>query len=90
MGDLQLSSAVSAVVSAFHSAVEIVQNIRKKSNRFIKSEKTVKEKVLQEALETAEYQISERYSCHFRDVGDQFAVGDGKNFTGGVYGGRCC
>lgn len=77
MGDVQLSSAVSAVVSAFHSAVENVQNIRKKSNRFIRSEKTVKEKLLQETLETAEYQISERYSQHFREVGEQFAVGDG-------------
>lgn len=77
MGDLQLSSAVSAVVSAFHSAVENVQNIRKKSNRFIKNEKTVKEKLLQETLETAEYQISQRYSQHFQEVGEQFAIGDG-------------
>jgi len=78
MGDLQLSSTVSAVVSAFHSAVENVQNIRKKSNRFIKNERTVKEKMLQETLETAEYQISQRYSQHLRDVGEQFAAGDGK------------
>lgn len=77
MGDVQLSSAVSAVVSAFHSAVENVQNIRKKSNRFIKNEKTIKEKLLQDTLETAEHQISQRYSQHFRDVGDQFAIGDG-------------
>lgn len=75
--ELPLSSAVSAVVSAFRSAAENVQNIRKKSNRFIKKEKTVVHALLQGILEDAAERISLRYSQHSRVVGEEFAVGDG-------------
>jgi hypothetical protein len=76
-GHLETGAAVSAVVSAFHAGADIVQQIRKRSKRK-KGEQFVKEKLLQESLETGEKQISERYSAHFAELGLRFKVGDGK------------
>jgi hypothetical protein len=73
---LETVAAVSAVVSAFHGGADLVKQIRKRSKKR-KGEQFVKEKLLQEALESGEMQISQRYTTHFDEMGPQFRVGDG-------------
>ena len=77
MADVQLSSAFSAVVSVFHAAIVNVKTLRNHSPRGVKNERTIMEKWLQETLETAEHQISQRFSQYSSELGDAFAAGDG-------------
>jgi hypothetical protein len=79
-GHLETVAAVSAVVSAFHGGADLVKQIRKRSKRR-KGEQAVKEKLLQEALETGEVQISQRYTAHYDELGARFKTGDGKALT---------
>jgi hypothetical protein len=79
MASLEVGSAVAAVVSAFHGGADLVKQIRKKSKSSKSNvEKAIKEKMLQETLETGEAQISEKYSTHFQELGSRFQTGDGK------------
>lgn len=73
---LEIVAAVSAVVSAFHGGAELVKQIRKRSKKR-KGEQFVKEKLLQEALESGEVQISQRYTTHHDELGPPFRIGDG-------------
>jgi hypothetical protein len=77
MADVQLSSAFSAVVSVFHAAIENVKTLRNHSPRDVKNERTLMEKLLQETLENAESQISQRFSQYSGELGEPFAAGDG-------------
>ncbi|KAF2432857.1 hypothetical protein EJ08DRAFT_658846 [Tothia fuscella] len=72
---LDTAAAVSAVVSAFHGGVDSVKQIRKRSKKR-KGEQFIKEKLLQEALESGEAQVSERYTQYFQEIGEQFKSGD--------------
>jgi hypothetical protein len=75
---LETAAAVSAVVSAFHGGVDLVQQVRKRSKKR-KGEQAIKEKLLQESLESGEVQISGRYTQYFEELGTRFRVGDGKS-----------
>ena len=77
MADVQLSAAISAVVSVFHAAIENVKTLRNHSPRAVKNERTMMEKWLQETLENAEYQIMQRFSQYSRELGESFTAGDG-------------
>jgi hypothetical protein len=77
MVDVQLSSAILAVVSVFHAAIENVKTLRNHSPRGVKNERTMMEKWLQETLENSEYQITQRFSQYARELGESFAAGDG-------------
>lgn len=74
---LETHSAVAAVVSAFHSGADLVKDIRKRSKKK-KGEQFMREKMLQEALESGESQISQRYTTHHQELGARFSTGDGK------------
>jgi ribosomal protein L32 len=76
-GPLDTAASVSAVVSAFHGGADLVSQIRKRSKRR-KGEQALKEKLLQESLETGELQISQRYTSHYEELGQRFKTGDGK------------
>jgi hypothetical protein len=78
-GHLETDAAVAAVVSAFHSGADLVKQIRKRSKRR-KGEQAYKEKSLEESLETAEVQVSQRYAKYHSELGQRFKSGDGKHY----------
>lgn len=77
---METGAVVAGVVSAFETGANLVQQIRKRSKKKKKGEQAIKEKLLQEALESGERQISELYSRHFNEAGARIQVGDGEHF----------
>jgi hypothetical protein len=75
---METDRAVSGVVSAFHGGADLVKQIRKRSKKK-KGEQALKEKLLQEALESGESQISKLYTQHHNELGASFKTGDGKH-----------
>lgn len=76
---METGAAVAGVVSTFDTGADLVQQIRKRSKKK-KGEQAIKEKLLQEALESGEKQISDLFSKHLKEVGTGIQVGDGENF----------
>lgn len=78
---LDTASAVSAVVSAFHSAADCMVQIRKRSLKSNRAEanRLLQEKLLLEILELGKHQISERYTFAFHELGVTFKLGDGRS-----------
>lgn len=76
---METGAAVAGVVSTFETGANLVQQIRKRSKKK-KGEQAIKEKLLQEALESGERQISELYSRHLNQSGTGIQVGDGEHF----------
>lgn len=76
---METGAAVAGVVSTFEAGANLVQQIRKRSKKK-KGEQAVKEKLLQEALESGERQISELYARHLNGSGTGIQVGDGEHF----------
>jgi hypothetical protein len=74
---METGAAVAGVVSTFDTGADLVQQIRKRSKKK-KGEQAVKEKLLQEALESGEKQISELYTKHLNEVGTGIKIGDGE------------
>jgi hypothetical protein len=75
---METGAAVAGVVSTFDTGADLVQQIRKRSKKK-KGEQAIKEKLLQEALESGEKQISELYTKHFNEMGMGIQIGDGEN-----------
>jgi hypothetical protein len=75
---METGAAVAGVVSTFDTGADLVQQIRKRSKKK-KGEQAIKEKLLQEALESGEKQISELYTKHFNEMGTGIQIGDGEN-----------
>ena len=86
MADVQLESAVSAVVSVFHAAIENVKTLRNHAPRGVRNEHTMMEKWLQDTLVTAEGQISQRFSQYSTELGEAFTAGDGITLRLHTYG----
>lgn len=86
MADVQLESAVSAVVSAFHAAIENVKTLRNHPPRGVRNEHTMMEKWLQDTLVGAEGQISQRFSQYSTELGEAFTAGDGITLQLHTYG----
>ncbi|RDI88577.1 hypothetical protein Vi05172_g1206 [Venturia inaequalis] len=72
---METGAAVAGVVSTFETGANLVQQIRKRSKKK-KGEQAIKEKLLQEALESGERQISELYSRHLNESGTGIQIGD--------------
>jgi len=73
---LDTANNVSAIVSVFHNAADLMKQILKKSKK--KGELAMKQKWLLESLESGELQISQRYSQHYQELGARFKAGDGE------------
>ncbi|KAF2086640.1 hypothetical protein K490DRAFT_66422 [Saccharata proteae CBS 121410] len=71
----QVSTAVSAVVSAFHSGAELVQLMRKR-NRRSRSEQAYKEKALLDSLEAGETRVESQYAADCNEIGAGMRKGD--------------
>lgn len=76
--NMETGAAVAGVVSTFETGANLVQQIRKRSKKK-KGEQAIKEKLLQEALESGEKQISELYSRHLNESGTGIQIGDGEH-----------
>ncbi|QDS75574.1 hypothetical protein FKW77_005991 [Venturia effusa] len=72
---METGAAVAGVVSTFETGANLVQQIRKRSRKR-KGEQAIKEKLLQEALEAGEKQISELYSSYLQEAGTSMQIGD--------------
>ncbi|TLD37401.1 hypothetical protein E2P81_ATG04213 [Venturia nashicola] len=72
---METGAAVAGVVSTFETGANLVQQIRKRSKKK-KGEQAIKEKLLQEALESGERQISEQYSRYINELGPGIQIGD--------------
>lgn len=77
---METGAAVAGVVSTFETGANLVQQIRKRSKKK-KGEQAIKEKLLQEALESGERQISELYSRHLNESGTGIQIGDGQHLS---------
>lgn len=77
MDKLQVSVAVSAVASAFHSGAELLKQLKKQRKKR-KGEEAYKEKALLESLENGETQIEQRYAADCQELGQSIRIGDGE------------
>lgn len=77
MNSLQVSVAVSAVASAFHSGAELLKQLKKQRKKR-RGEDAYREKTLLESLEHAETQIEERYAIDSKELGQSVRIGDSK------------
>ncbi|KAK7727098.1 hypothetical protein SLS57_003132 [Botryosphaeria dothidea] len=75
MNSLQVSVAVAAVASAFHSGAELLKQLKKQRKKR-KGEEAYKEKALLESLENGEAQIEQRYAADCRELGQSVKIGD--------------
>lgn len=80
MNSLQVSVAVAAVASAFHSGAELLKQLKKQRKKR-KGEEAYKEKALLESLENGEAQIEQRYAADCRELGQSVKIGDGQYST---------
>jgi hypothetical protein len=74
---METGAAVAGVVSTFDTGADLVQQIRKRSKKK-RGEQAIKEKLLQEALESGEKQISDLYTKHLNEAGAGIRIGDGE------------
>jgi hypothetical protein len=79
---LQVNKAVVAVLSAFHSSAELVDQLKKKLSRQSSLDKKgaqhdSEQKQLQVSLETGEKLLSQQFASDVRELGDIMDVGDG-------------
>jgi len=74
---METGAAVAGVVSTFDTGADLVQQIRKRSKKK-KGEQAIKEKMLQETLESGEKQISDLFTKHLQEMGTGIQIGDGK------------
>ncbi|KAK0663860.1 hypothetical protein DIS24_g1020 [Lasiodiplodia hormozganensis] len=75
MAALEVSVAVSAVASAFHSGAELLKQLKKQRKKR-KGEEAYKEKALLESLENGETQIEQRYAADCQELGQSIRIGD--------------
>jgi hypothetical protein len=73
---LQVSAAVSAVVSAYHGGGELVKQLKKKRRK--RKGDQVTEKQLLVSLEAGENQVNDRDAAYRKELGARFSSGDGK------------
>ncbi|KKY21299.1 hypothetical protein UCDDS831_g04367 [Diplodia seriata] len=75
MNSLQVSVAVSAVASAFHSGAELLKQLKKQRKKR-KGEDAYREKALLESLENGETQIEQHYAADCQELGQTVRIGD--------------
>ncbi|OJD33124.1 uncharacterized protein BKCO1_3300012 [Diplodia corticola] len=75
MNSLQVSVAVSAVASAFHSGAELLKQLKKQRKKR-RGEEAFREKALLESLENGETQIEQRYAQDCQELGQSVRIGD--------------
>ena len=78
MSGLDVGAAIIAVSTAFHASADSMREIKKRRSRKRRGDQAALEKMVLETLETAETQISSRYTAHFEELGPQYQYGDGK------------
>lgn len=78
MADLSLAAAVTAVVIEYQSARDLMQSIRLLDNHWQKHHLTAeKELRLMDALNSGDKDLSQRYNAIYRELGEQYRIGDG-------------
>lgn len=75
MAALEVSVAVSAVASAFHSGAELLKQLKKQRKKR-RGEEAYREKALLESLENGELQIEQRYDTDCKELGQSVRIGD--------------
>ncbi|KAL1640286.1 hypothetical protein SLS58_007102 [Diplodia intermedia] len=75
MDSLQVSVAVSAVASAFHSGAELLKQLKKQRKKR-RGEDAYREKALLESLENGETQIEQHYAADCQELGQPVRIGD--------------
>ena len=83
MAELDLGAAVSAVVSAFQSAGDLVSDGKKKKSTWRRksSANEMREKLLHDTLQTAADQIARAYRSGTEEFGLGYQSGDGMSST---------
>jgi hypothetical protein len=69
---------VSAIISAFHGASDLLKHIKKRRKARAQAQQDFEEKQLQNSLDSGELQIGLRYTQDIRELGDYVRIGDGK------------